>query len=147
MCGKEAELYTATIEGITLKVCKQCARHGKIISKAKPKIIPRKIKKTPLQEPAETELVEVVLNDYAKRIRDARKKSGMTQKEFAKKINEKESLLHKIETGSFRPSIPLAKKLEKILGIKLTEKREEEKIILPKTKKGGALTIGDILKI
>lgn len=147
MCGKDTELYTATIEGIALKVCKHCARHGKIIAKAKPAILPRKIKKATMQQvPAETEIVEAVLEDYAKRIRDARTKSGMTQKEFAKKINEKESLLHKMETSSFKPSIPLAKKLEKILHIKLTEQKEEEKTVMPKTKKSGTLTIGDILK-
>ncbi|MBW3004231.1 multiprotein bridging factor aMBF1 [Candidatus Woesearchaeota archaeon] len=147
MCGKQAELYTATIEGINLKVCERCAGHGKIIAKAKPKIIPRKIKRAAIQKPVETELVEAVLEDFAKRIRDARTKAGMTQKEFAKKINEKESLLHKMETGSFIPSIPTAKKLEKVLKIKLTEQREEEKVVMPKTGKGGAMTIGDILKI
>ena len=147
MCGKEAELYTATIEGTNLKVCERCAGHGKIIAKARPKVVPRKVKKAAKPEQIEVELVEVVLEDFAKRIRDARTKSGMTQKEFAKKINEKESLLHKMETGSFTPSLPLAKKLEKILRIKLTEQREEEKVVMPKGGKGGALTIGDLLKI
>jgi putative transcription factor len=147
MCGKEAELYTTTVEGIPLKVCERCSRHGKIIAKAKAKIFPRKIKRAAPQEPAETELIAAVQEDFAKRIRDARTKAGMTQKEFAKKINEKESILHKMETGSFTPSIPLAKKLEKILGIQLVEKREEEKVVMPKAKKGGAMTIGDILNI
>jgi ribosome-binding protein aMBF1 (putative translation factor) len=52
-----------------------------------------------------------------------------------------------METGTFTPSIPTAKKLQKILRVKLIEEREEEKIEMPKEKKGGALTIGDILKI
>jgi putative transcription factor len=147
MCGKEAELYTAAIEGVNMKVCERCASHGKIIAKARPKIVPRRMKKATKPAEPEVELVEVILEDFSKRIRDARTKSGMTQKEFAKKINEKESLLHKMETGSFTPSIPLAKKLEKTLGIKLIEQREEEKVVMPKSKKGGAMTIGDILHI
>ena len=40
---------------------------------------------------------------------------SMTQKQFAKYINLKESMLHKIETGSFEPPLDMAKKLEKIL--------------------------------
>jgi len=147
MCGKETEdLYNAIIEGTNLKVCERCAKHGKIIKKIKPFVLPKKIKRIAQPKEPEMEIVEAVVDDYAKKIRDARSKSGMTQKEFAKKINEKESLLHKIETGAFKPSLPTAKKLQKILRIKLVEEREEEEIEMPKEKKGGALTIGDILK-
>lgn len=147
MCGKETEdLFTAVIEGTNLKVCERCAKHGKIIEKIKPPVLPKKIKKIVQPKEPEIEIVEAVVDDYAKKIRDARSKAGMTQKEFAKKINEKESLLHKMETGAFKPSIPTAKKLQKMLHIKLIEEREEEEIEMPKEKKGGALTIGDILK-
>lgn len=146
MCGKETEdIYTALIEGTSLKVCERCAKHGKIIEKTKPKIIPKKAAAAP--KPAETEFVEAIVDDFAKKIRDARTKSGLTQKEFARKINEKESMLHKMETGTFLPPIPLAKKLQKILQIKLVEETEEEKTEMPKEGKGGALTIGDILKL
>lgn len=149
MCGKETEPYTAIIEGVVMKVCARCASHGKTVRNPQPE--PKKIKfinkiKQEQKEP-EVELIEAVVEDYAKKIRDARNKTGLTQKEFAKKINEKESLLHKMETGSFKPSIPKAKKLEKILQIKLVEQREEEKIKIPKTKNtSGALTIGDLIK-
>ena len=147
MCGKETEdLFTAVIEGTNLKVCERCTKHGKIIEKIKPSVLPKKIKKIVQPKEHEIEIVEAVVDDYAKKIRDARSKAGMTQKEFAKKINEKESLLHKMETGAFKPSIPAAKKLQKMLRIKLIEEREEEEIEMPKEKKGEALTIGDILK-
>ena len=147
MCGKETELFNATVEGVNMKVCKRCAGHGKILAKARPKVVPRRIQRSAKPAQPEVEIVEVVFEDFAKRIRDARTKSGMTQKEFARKINEKESLLHKMETGGFKPSLPLAKKLEKVLKIILIEKREEEKLVMPKGKKGGALTIGDLLDI
>ena len=113
MCGKETELYTASIEGATMKVCPNCAGHGKVLQRPKP--VPKKTKRkiaAPVPAEPAVEVVAAVVDDYAKLIKDARSKTGMTQKDFAKKINEKESLLHKMETGGFKPSIPLAKKLE-----------------------------------
>jgi putative transcription factor len=149
MCGKGTELCTASVEGVVMKVCSKCSGHGKIIRRPQPRIIPRRINRPTLSSVSEpeVELVEAVVEDYAKKIRDARSKAGLTQKEFAKKINEKESLLHKMETGSFKPSMPTAKKLEKILQIKLVEQREEEKLKMPASKSaGGAMTIGDMIK-
>jgi len=149
MCGKETEPCTALIEGVTMKVCQGCAGHGRVLQKPKPKLVKMKRQATTaaVQKEPVIEVVEAVVDDYAKQIRDARSKTGMTQKDFASKINEKESVLHKMETGSFKPSIPLAKKLEKILNIKLVEQREEEKLKMPKTtSSGGALTIGDLIK-
>ena len=146
MCGKETELYKAVIEGTPLQVCEKCANHGKILKEIRT-AEPKKIrKKKVVAEQIETETTEGVVDNYAKIIRIARTKTGMTQKEFARKINEKESLLHKLETGNFKPSIPLEKKLEKILHIKLIEEREEEKVSVPKAGKSEALTIGDLMK-
>ena len=149
MCGKKTEeLYNALVEGISLKVCEMCAKHGKITEKVRPQTPAKKIKKTTAQpKPAEKEITEAIAEDFAKKIRDARSKSGLTQKEFAKKINEKESLLHKLETGAFTPPILLAKKLQKILQIKLVEEIEEEITTPQKSGKEGPLTIGDLLKL
>jgi len=70
----------------------------------------------------------------------------LKQEEFAKKLNEKESLIQKIESGHFEPSIGLAKKIGRFLKIKLVEEYEEvhEKQVRSKT---GSFTIGDIIKI
>ncbi|MEM4263660.1 MAG: multiprotein bridging factor aMBF1 [Candidatus Woesearchaeota archaeon] len=150
ICGRDAPLYTILVEGSELKVCERCSSTGKIIKKPE---IALPIKKSNKQEPikkAKTvkELVETIVEDYATRIRKAREKTGMTQKEFAKKINEKESIVHKLETGSFEPPVALAKKLEKLLKIKLIEQTEQEKeIVQEKKEKSEGLTIGDILKI
>ncbi len=62
------------------------------------------------------------------------------------KINEKESLIHQIETGRFEPNIALTRKLEKFLKIKLIEEHEE--IHKGKTKiKTDKFTIGDFIKV
>ena len=60
----------------------------------------------------------------------------------------KESLLHKIETGSFEPTIDLARKLERLLHIVLVETRGETLAAVAKSEhKSEGLTIGDILKL
>ncbi len=146
MCGSEENLYKADIEGSILNVCKSCSRFGKIIAEIKE---PEKIKhkKIIITEPEpEPEIIEMVVEDFAEKIRNKREKLGLKQEDFAKMISEKESVIHKLETGEFQPSIELAKKLEKALKIKLIEEYEEKH---KKTAKisSGPTTIGDLIKI
>ncbi len=140
LCGKQDKLVTAIVEGTELNVCENCGKYGKIIRKP---VLP---KKEFVKTKTEPEIVEKVMSDYSKKIREARQAKNMTQEEFAKMLNEKESIIQKIETGTFKPSIDLARKLEKKLGITLIEKDETVNIDL---KKGntGTLTIGDLIKI
>ena len=70
----------------------------------------------------------------------------MKQEELAKKINEKESRLHKIESGHFTPSLRLARKLEKFLKITLVEQVAEDTSPLEKSK-SESLTLGDFIKV
>jgi len=92
------------------------------------------------------EVIFYLLNDFAEKIRSKREKLGLKQSEFAKKISEKESIIHKLETGEFKPSLELASKLEKVLNIKLIEEYEEEHLSHTKTDSTIA-TIGDLVKI
>jgi putative transcription factor len=146
MCGSEERLFKTNIEGTILNVCKTCAKFGKIISEIKPveKVKPKKIVITE-QEP-EPEIIQMVADDFAEKIRAKREKLRLKQEDFAKKISEKESIIHKLETGEFKPSLELAKKLEKILNIQLIEEYEEEH--QSKTKTASTITtIGDLIKI
>jgi len=147
LCGKETELVQAEIEGTEMSVCRACAQYGTIKETHIPKhakSIRKSLHKKPAHEPA-LEAVETIVHNYGQKIRKAREKLGLNQEDFAKKINEKESLLHKMETGSFEPSIPLARKLEKLLGIKLVEKTEEKEVTSQK-KSSENFTIGDLIK-
>lgn len=137
LCGKEALLITAIVEGTQMEVCQTCGKFGKIIRKpvhAPKKIIEKK------------EVIETITPNFAILIRQTREKTGETQADFAKRLNEKESIIQKLENGSFKPSIETARKLEKLLKIKLVEVEEE---IQEQSQKraGGPLTIGDIINI
>ncbi len=140
MCGKEGLLFSALIEGTELTVCQTCGGHGKVLKK----IVPAQ-PAVPKKSVAKPEIIEAVVANYADLVRQAREKLGLTQKEFASKITEKESVVHKIETSALEPSIPLARKLEKLLRITLIEEVEDKPVVLPKGK-ATALTIGDMLK-
>jgi len=139
MCGSDERLYTALIEGTRLKVCKNCSKYGKIISESKPVQIKRK------QVIEKPEIVEGITPDFGELIRQARQKTGLKQEDVAKKLNEKESLYQKIESGKIQPSLKLARKLEKFFHIKLIE--QDQKVAYVKDKKeAGAMTIGDLIK-
>lgn len=143
ICGKEGYMYKALVEGTELTVCEKCAKLDK---GAKP--IPRAILKKEIQKQdtitTKPELLQGITPDYGPRIRKARMKLDMTQEEFAKKLNIKESILQKIENSAFEPPIDMAEKLQKILHIKLIEEIETEKVTITK-EKTETMTIGDMM--
>jgi putative transcription factor len=139
LCGKEAPLITAIVEGTQMTVCQNCGKFGKVIQKPVGHLFQKVVVSTP-------ETAEVVVSNYAQLIRQAREKSGMTMKEFAMTLNEKESIIHKLENSQFVPPINMAKKLEKLLHIKLVEIEEEEETEST-GKSSGAFTIGDIINL
>jgi len=136
LCGKEGSLLTAVVEGSQMSVCPGCAKFGRIVKKPI-----SSFSKAPVVAP---EVAEVVVSDYAQLIRSAREKAGLTQKDFASSLNEKESVIHKLENGQFVPPISMARKLEKILHVQLVVIEEEEEVEAGK-KDSGPLTIGDII--
>ncbi len=147
LCGAETEnIFRTIVEGTELNVCKDCSKYGKVIEKRVIRV--KEDVKKELTKPVEPEkeIIQVIVPDFAQRIKKKRESLGLKQKEFAKKISEKESLIHNMETGSFKPSISLARKLEKFLKIKLIEEYEEEHKKGSKTKTEG-FTVGDLIKI
>jgi putative transcription factor len=153
--------YKVIIEGARLTVCTDCSKHGKLTWDEEPKpkaaIKPKgprpplmvQVRKTPETAPTDTtvELVE----DYDARIRRAREKLGLAHEELGKKINEKVSLLRKIETKKMAPDNLLATKLEHALKIKLIVQTSEEKIRVPPSKMvktaSSELTLGDLIQL
>ena len=146
MCGSEERLYKTNIEDTILNVCISCSKFGKIISEIKSveKIKPKKF--TAVEPGPEKEIIDMVVGDFAEKIRTKREKLGLKQEDFAKRISEKESIIHKLEIGEFKPSLELAKKLEKALGISLIEEYEEEHNAATRAE-STITTIGDLIKI
>jgi len=142
------------IEGAKITVCQSCAQYGVKIKKvsrtndmvkqnyAKPNF-PTKKKAYNRQIDDGLEIV----TDYVTRIRKARNSRGLNQDQFAQKLNEKPSLLRRIEAGKVEPTIKLAKKIEQVYEITLVKKVDE---IDPSTtqnkymKKSSSSSLGDI---
>lgn len=70
------------------------------------------------------QMTDELVDDYGSVIRRAREKRGMSQEELALEIREKVSLLKKIEREDLVPEDSTRKKLERVLGITLTERIE-----------------------
>jgi len=146
LCGKTTEsLAKAIIEGVQLDVCSDCAKFGKVIEAVK-RPSAKEQHKQYIKQQAKEEKVELLVEDYAEIIKKKRESMGLTQKDFANRINEKDVTIHKIETGSFNPPLPLAKKLERFLGIKIIE-QHEEKFESSRKNKDEGFTLGDFIKL
>ena len=143
LCGSESEMFKAIVEGSEMNVCQNCSKFGKIINKPKQNfnLKPKTIKKK--QDKPET--IFLIVDNYAQLIKTAREKMKLKQEEVAKKIAEKESLIHSIESGKHEPNINLARKLERFYNIKLIEEHKEENQNIGKSNASG-LTIGDLIK-
>ncbi len=138
LCGREGEVAKALVEGTQLNVCQKCGGFGKVL--AQPRFTPKaKVKE-------KTEIVDAVVNDIGQRLKQAREKLGLTQKDFARRLNERESVVQKIETGHFKPSVGTARKYEQILKLSLVEKQEEVVVEKQKQEKNQGLTLGDFMK-
>jgi putative transcription factor len=157
VCGHKihSSPIRAEIEGAKLTVCIECSKHGKIIREeemergqrtSKPRTpIPFIQKKKKAQ--ANVEITQEVVEGYDSKIRQAREKLGLSHEELGKKINEKASVLSKLETGKMAPNNILVTKLEHALKIKLLVPIKEEKISeIPKLPSREP-TLGDFIQL
>ncbi len=136
LCGRKAATRKAEIEGAVINVCEDCVDFGKEI----PVIRVKKTKKEPKLEGMEKEIVEGV--DLI--IKKERAKLNLDQKELAKKIGERTSVIKRVE-GGWVPPLNIIEKLEKFFSLKLTEEFKQEKVKKKAEKK--ELTIGDIVEV
>ncbi len=157
ICGSEARLVRARIEGSEMWVCPSCAKFGKVLEAPRSS---RSFSRSssgpsssssfgrPRAPPRRPEVLQVIVSDYSKRIRQARERLGLTQKEFAKKLSEKESVIHKLESSQFKPSIRLARKLESALKIVLVDQVEGGSVPFSSDdkKRSAGFTMGDFIK-
>jgi putative transcription factor len=147
MCGAETKLVVALVEGTELNVCDNCSKFGKVLRVFKePVSVESGHKRSPdLEEDEGEEIIEKIVDGYGKLMREGREKLNLNQEEFAKKINEKASLIHGIESEHHEPSMKVAEKIEKFLHVKLVIKEvlEKKKFVSSDSK---SVTIGDLIK-
>jgi len=110
-------------------VCDNCAQYGtKIHNSDSKNSRKRQYQKTYQSSPKkkirrtqEIETLEIV-SDFASKIKNVRNKLRLNQDQFAQKINEKPSLLRRIEIGKVEPTVKLARKIEDTYKIRLLQK-------------------------
>jgi putative transcription factor len=163
MCGKEVpRTRTVTVGGTVLDVCNECAKFGDEVKREAPpppETIPYGAGPAEMQsriaqasargKPKDvltegpTELVE----DYPRRIREARVRLKLEPKDLGRRINEKVSVISRLESGEMRPDDKLVKKLEGALSIKLKERGEFQVDTAKKHARTGGVTLGDLIRM
>ena len=127
LCGRQAaEKKKIIVDGTVFNVCIACSKHGKPYVPAQvPSSSSATKKKKPVakiqqQKKIITMVDETMIDpDFARLIREARMKMGLTHEQLGMKMSEKAQTLKKFETGALKPDELFAKKLERYLGIKL----------------------------
>ncbi|MDO9549372.1 MAG: multiprotein bridging factor aMBF1 [Methanoregula sp.] len=160
MCGEtiRGSPKLVRVEGAELQVCSKCEKYGTEVQQVRRPGMTTPARGAPAKPgspmggaaaPAwrkrdmfdfmEGEVVE----DYANRIKHARMEKGLSQKDLAMQMKEKEHLIKKIENSELIPEDDVRKKLEKVLEIRLVDAPVEDEA----TKKvPGSLTptLGDL---
>ena len=140
LCGRPNAIATAIVEGVRMSVCERCAKHGKVVARIYDgDDAPSTMAKTAKRE------IEIV-DDYADIIKNARTKKGMTIRQLAAAVAEKESYMDRIEREETTPTEQAARKLEKFLNIRLMH---EVELARTKEEKGRSepITLGDVIEI
>lgn len=142
MCGKEVpNPKTVKVEGAELDVCDDCADFGTEVKTDSSSTTSTKYSTSSSSSNSSDssggstsggssggrrrrdmfDEMEELVSDYDDRIRDARESEGLSQEELADDLNEKASVIRKLERGDSLPSDDVREKLEKKFGISLTE--------------------------
>jgi len=154
ICGKLTQmLRVVLIEGSELNACPDCAKFG-VERSPKPKktsepvhvseALERRDKRAQTRDVLQDSAEELV-PDYHIRIRKSREKLLWTPEDLGKKINEKKSVILKLESGQMRPDDSLIRKLERMLNIRLKERPTLASA--PKSAVQRGLTLGDFMRV
>lgn len=144
LCGAEtASPRTAKIEGAELEVCDDCADLGTEVKTEESTSTSTKYSTDSSGSSSSSSAsssgsstggsggggrrrdmfdeMDELVPDYGERIRSAREERGLSQEDLGDQINEKASLIRKLERSDTLPSDGVQRKLEGHLNITLTE--------------------------
>lgn len=161
VCGREilGQPHRRIIEGAKLTVCSRCSSFGasdwspnkpNIKNTERSSVLTRSDRGVP-SRPPRRDAVEVLeqttfVDNYGSLIRKSRQKLGLTEKDLAMKMQEKESVIKKLEKEELTPDTKLVQKIRQILGVNILEQTESPKVHIL-TKPTNARTLGDLIKI
>ncbi|MCX8206069.1 MAG: multiprotein-bridging factor 1 family protein [Candidatus Micrarchaeota archaeon] len=118
VCGLRPASRHAIIEGVKLAVCNDCAGLGKVVVE---KVAVKPAGRQPPRKPVNEDIVD----DYAEILQKKFNASGMKYEDLARSINEHESFVRRVIRGETLPTIALARKLERALGVKIVVEEDE----------------------
>lgn len=169
MCGAEKPSLTTTkVEGAELELCDECAEFGTEVKTETASSTSTKYSTSSGSSGSSGssssssssggassssssrrrdlfDEMEEVANDYDQRIREAREGRGISQEDLAQQLNEKASLIRKLERGDVLPSDDVQTKIERELDISLSAGGGDEDAEWS----GGSsttTTLGDVVK-
>jgi putative transcription factor len=145
MCGAEkSSLTTTKVEGAELELCDDCKDFGTEIKPEPSSTSTSKYSTSSSSGGASSstassgggggggrrrdmfDQMDEIASDYDQLIRTAREDEGLSQEELANELNEKASLIRKLERGEMLPSDDVQTKLERRLGLSLSEGSDGE---------------------
>jgi len=151
-CGASGAEFIAIIEGARGFACPRCASLGQVVEEIKEQKPKEKIVKKPERSWVSTarvrgkDVIEEVVEEIGSMVRKEREARGWSMEDLGKRVGEPASLIRRIEHG-YTPSTRIAKKIGKVLGLRLTELTEAEEEDIVKGGSSKELTLGDILVI
>lgn len=91
--------------------------------------------------------MDELATDYDERVRSARENKGLSQSDLANELNEKASLIRKIERGDTLPSDEVQSKLERFLEVDLNaQSGSGDDSEWSGGSSSGSYTLGDVVK-
>jgi putative transcription factor len=166
MCGAEqASLTTTKVEGAELELCSSCADFGTKVREEPSSTSGSKYSTSSNSGTTSSgssssgssggggdntrrrdmfDTMDEIATDYDDRIRSAREAAGLSQEALADDLNEKASLIRKLERGDTLPTDDIQRKLERALDISLVEGEEVDAEW--ETSDAGTMTLGDVVK-
>jgi len=173
MCGKETKSPNkAKIEGAVLEVCDECTDFGTEIKEQTSSSTSTKYSTDSSSSGSSGsgssgsattgsgsggstgggrrrdmfDDMDEIAEDFDEQIRTARESAGLSQEELADNLNEKASLIRKLERGDTLPTDSIQQKLERKLDIDLTAGGSVDESEWSSGSSTGSYTLGDVVE-
>lgn len=158
LCGAEivGKPTFVEVDKAVLSLCPSCARSFVINGRririlsapdAQTQSAQRAAGKRPSARRTARRVEYEVVENYAELIRSAREAVGLTRDALARTVGVRESVLRRIEAGQLVPDPSLARKLERVLGIRLLVPADLERTDFSIGGGQVDLTLGDVVEV